>query len=256
MLKLESLLACPKCKTELNPKGLAGKCLNCKFPYKKEGDIWELVFSTGKRTRKSQKEYDKMHKKVFDVPQDGSYEILASFARGNRAVDIAAGDGFLEALSPQTVAVEFSKNALLNAKKKGAKYLVLADAHHLPFVDNSFDVSISTGNLEQFENQSLAVKEMVRISKIQILTVHREFDFPFASQFRKLITFALDVKNQPIEKPVLWKNLKKMLENAGVDIIYQGFWTYPVNQGQVFKLLPTFKNIPSCFFTVSIKKDD
>lgn len=196
-----------------------------------------------------------MHKKEFEGPTDGSYEVLASFAKGNRTVDIAAGDGFIEEISPETVAVEFSKNALQNARKKGAKYLVLADAQNLPFVTNSFDMAISSGNLEQFQNPQLAINEMVRISKIQILTAHREFSFPFASQLRSVLKALTSLQDQPIEKPIKSKEIERMLNEAGTTIIYKGLWTIPVNYGRVINLLPEFKSIPSCSFFVSIKND-
>ncbi len=254
MVQLKKLLACPKCKTKLNPESVSGNCRNCYFHYSKVDGIWELLSISEKQTQRSLYEYDQMHKKVFEAPTDGSYEILASIAKGNLTVDIAAGDGFIQEYSPETVAVEFSKNALLNAKKKGAKYLVLADAHHLPFIDDAFDVSISSGNIEQFLNPKKAIFEMARISKIQVLIVHREFDFPFASQLRKIVTKLLGVENQPIEHPLKWKELEGMLNAANLKIIYRGFWTLPVNHGQVFKALPSFKNIPSCHFAITIKK--
>lgn len=254
MVDLKELLACPRCKTRLMPKSESGKCPKCKFKYKFKDGIWELLYVTETKTKNSLSQYDKMHQKIFDVPEDGSYEILSRIARGNLTVDIACGDGFIEKLSPQTVGVEFSKNALLNAKEMGALNLVLADAHHLPFIDNSFEVSISSGNLEQFVNPKLAVKEMVRISKIQFLTVHKEFSIPFAPQMRNIFTKVISLKHQPIEKPIKMPDVIKMLESSGASIIYKGLWTIPVNLGRVVKFLPEFKNIPSCFFIVSIKR--
>jgi ubiquinone/menaquinone biosynthesis C-methylase UbiE len=41
----------------------------------------------------------------------------------------------------------------------------LADVHQIPFDDDLFDIVISTGLLEHFEDQLLVVKEMVRIIK-------------------------------------------------------------------------------------------
>lgn len=254
MVDLKKILACPKCKTKLKTQKFIGECRRCKFKYQHSDGIWELLYIKDKITKTSQGAYDLMHKKVFESPQDGSYEILASIARGNLTVDIASGDGFIEALAPESVAVEFSKNALINAKRMGARYLVLADAHNLPFIDNAFEVSISSGNLEQFANPKKAIMEMARISKIQVLIVHREFDFPFAAQIRTLATRLLNVENQPIEHPLRAKELEKMLLSANLKIIYKGFWTLPVNYGRVFKFLPTLENIPSCLFVISIKK--
>lgn len=255
MIDLKKILACPKCKSKLRPTKSQGMCLKCKHPYKFEDGIWHLLYISDKITRKSQADYNKMHQDVFDGPEDGSYEILASFAKGNSTVDIASGDGFIEELAPETVAVEFSKNALENAKKKGAKKLVLADAQNLPFVADAFNIAISTGNLEQFQNPKKALYEMVRVSKIQILTVHREFQIPFASALRAIVKRLTNLKDQPIEKPIKSKHIERLLESAGAKVIYKGVWTIPVNHGNVIKFLPEFKNIPACSFFVSIKND-
>lgn len=254
MVDLRKILACPKCQTKLNPQNRAGHCPHCRFAYKFEDGIWELLYITDKSTKKSLAAYDKMHRKIFDGPTDGSYEILSAIARGNLAVDIACGDGFIEKFSPETVAVEFSQNALANAQKKGAKYLVLADAHHLPFVNNAFELAISSGNLEQFANPKKAIQEMVRIAKIQVIVAHREFNFPLASLFRNIVSKIVQLEHQPIEKPLKTKALEKMIEKAGARVIYKGVWTIPVNHGRVIKFLPEFKNIPACSFFVSIKK--
>ncbi|MBI2327846.1 methyltransferase domain-containing protein [Candidatus Curtissbacteria bacterium] len=253
MVDLRKILACPRCQTKLNPGGSKGRCPKCQFAYRYQDGIWELLYITDKETKRSQNQYNHMHQKVFEGPQDGSYEILGRFARGNRTLDIACGDGFIEQFSEETVGLEFSLNALKNAQKLGAKNLVLADSHHLPFIENAFDMVINTGNLEQFANPNLAIKEMARVAKIQILTVHREFDLPFAPLMRLALTHFMGVKNQPIETPLRWSALEKMITNAQLKIIYKGFWTLPVNLGRVFSFLPTFKNIPSCFFVISRK---
>lgn len=253
-INLKEIFACPKCKNPLKVTKSEGKCPKCNFEYRKYEGIWEFLYIKNIKTESSQKDYESMHQEVFDVPQDGSYEILASIARGNKAVDIACGDGFIEELSPETVAVEFSKNALKNAKRKGAKYPVLADAQNLPFRNNVFDIAICAGSIEQFEEPQKAIGEMARISKIQVLTVHREFDFPFSSKMRDFSAKVMGVKNQPIEKPLKWNTLAAMLKKAKLNIIFRGYWTFPVNFGRVFSFLPTLKNIPSCFFVITIKK--
>ncbi len=254
MIDIKKILACPRCKIKISFHKNEGKCQKCHLVFPFRDKIWELLYITDKKTRDSLTAYDNMHQKFFDGPEDGSYEILGKIARGNLAVDIASGDGFIEQFTPETICVEFSKNALTNAKKVGAKHLVLADAHHLPFIDNAFEISISSGNLEQFANPGLAVSEMVRISKIQILTVHKEFNIPFASQIRSLFAKATGLKQQPIEKPMKIRDVETMLESNGTHIVYKGVWTIPVNLGKVVKFLPEFKNVPSCFFLISIKK--
>lgn len=254
MRYLEKYFACPRCKTPLIAVEQKGKCKKCQFDYKKTDGIWHFLYLAKSKTNVSLKQYNFMHKKYFGGPQDGSYEILASIARGNKTIDIACGEGIIETLAPETVGVEFSLNALRKAKANGAKYLVLADAHTLPFKDNAFDIAISSGNLEHFVNPQLAINEMARVSKIQVLIVHKQLPIPFASVAYDLATRLLKIKHQPIEKPISQKSLEKMLQGAGLHIVFKGVWTLPFNYGRVIKFLPELNNIPSCSFVISIKQ--
>lgn len=246
-------LACPKCKAKLHIEAKQGTCQSCKKSYFKKEDIWDLLYP-GTFSKKPLKEYDHMHNKDFGGPSDGSYEILASFAKGNKAVDIACGEGLIEKLSRETVAVEFSLKALKKARRNGAKHLVLADAHYLPFVDNTFDIAISSGNLEHFANPKKAIKEMGRIAKIQIIVFHKTPPLPFANMFHSLVTSLLKIKHQPLEHPLPAHIVEEMIQKAGLHIVYKGVWTLPVNYGKVIKWLPELKKIPSCGFIISIKK--
>lgn len=252
MRYLEKIFACPRCKTSLKPNGSRGKCPKCKFEFKKKEGIWHFLYIPQKQSKVSSNIYEKMHKDYFGGPTDGSYDILASFARGNKTVDIACGEGLIEKLAPETVGVEFSLNALKKAKKNGAKHLVLADAHALPFVDNAFDIAISAGNLEHFANPQIAINEMARISKIQILTVHRKL--PILSSIYRIAAL-FGVKHQPIEKPIAENELEKMLKTAGAHIVFKGLWNLPVNYGRPIRWLPEFSRVASCWFVISIKKN-
>lgn len=254
-LELKRILACPSCKNRLFQSSDHKKnCPSAKKSPEKIDNIWDFSsFNTGKSFSLDQNEL--MHQKgPWHRISDGSYEILASFARGNKTVDIACGDGYIEQLAPETVGVDFSISALKKAKKNGAKYLVCASAENLPFIDNSFDLSISAGSLENIESPQKAIFEMARVSKIQIMTVHREFDIPTIRMARSVFTQIANVAHQPVEKPLRESELQKMLEAAKLKIVFKGFWTLPVNYGKIIKFLPVFKNIPSCFFVITIKK--
>jgi len=253
-LILNTIFSCPRCKTAIRIISSKGKCRKCKFTLKKIDGIWHCLYIFNNQSKKSLKQYESMHTEDFGGPNDGSYEILASIARGNRTVDIACGEGIIEKLSPETVGVEFSLNALKKAKANGAKNLVLADAQALPFQDDTFDIALSSGNLEHFTDPQLAIKEMARVSRIQVLTVHRYPPFPFARILYNLFTKIFKIIHQPIEKPISEISLEKMLQKAGLHIVFKGVWTLPVNYGRPIKFLPELKNIPSCSFVISIKK--
>lgn len=252
---LSKLLACPRCKTTIQPISQKGKCKKCGFVYKNMGGIWDFLYIADQKTQTSRTEYDSIHKKDFGGPTDGSYEILASIARGNKTIDIACGQGILEKLAPETVGVEFSYKALKRAKRDGAKYLVLADAHALPFKDDSFDIAISNGNLEHFSDPQKAINEMARVSRIQVQTVHQYPPIPFAALLHRIVTILLKIKHQPIEKPIQSKEVIKMIKKAGLHVVYKGVWTLPLNYGRPIKLLPEFKNLPCVSFIISIKNN-
>jgi len=251
---LETILACPRCNKPIIPKRTIGICVKCKLSFRKTKGIWHFLYVKNKETKASLEKYNIMHQEQFGGPNDGSYEILASFARGNRTVDIACGQGLIERLAPETVGVEFSLNALKKAKANGAKYLVLADAHYLPFKENAFDIAISSGNLEHFINPQKAIEEMARVSKVQVQIVHKYPPVPFAPFFYTLVSRVLKIKHQPIENPIEEKKLLYTIKNAGLSIVYKGVWTLPVNYGRVIKILPELNSIPSSLFVISIKK--
>jgi SAM-dependent methyltransferase len=250
---LQKIFACPRCKSTINTSLPRGKCAKCGFGFKKEGRIWNFLYIP-KRNQASHALFENLHQELSGGPNDGSYEILATFARGNKALDIACGEGHIEKLAPETVGVDFSLNALKKAKRAGAKYLVLANSEALPFKNDSFDLSIVAGSLEHFPNPQKAVSEMARVSTIQVLTVHRPLPLPLASFLPEISSKIFKIKHQPIERPINLAKLTQMLKKAGLRVIFKGVWTLPVNYGRPIKFLPKFKNIPSCWFVISIKK--
>lgn len=250
---LKQLLACPRCKKPLTLKNRTGSCHQCKLVLRNTEGIWHGIDKMSAATRSAQKKYDALFTEGFSGPADGSYEILASFARGGKSIDIACGPGLLERLSPHTVGVDFSLIALKSARKRGARYLVLADTHALPFVDNAFEVAISSGNLEHFSDPQLAISEMARVSKIQILTVHRFPPLPFAKHLYQLFSKIFHVRHQPIEQPFGMRELERMCASVGLHLVFKGVWTLPFNYGRVVKFLPELKIFPSAWFIISVK---
>lgn len=176
-------------------------------------------------------------------------------ARGNKSLDIACGEGWIEKLAPDTVGLDFSLSALKKAKQNGAKNLVWASAEKLPFVDGAFDISICAGSLENIESPQKALNEMARVSKIQVLTIHRQFPLPGANIIRKIILKLSNTFDQPVEKPFSKKEIKKMFMKAKLRIVFDGFWTYPFNLEMFVSKVPKFLKIPSCFFIISIGQE-
>lgn len=253
-IQLRNLLACPNCSGFLQFKRETGYCPSCETRIRQENGIWYCIGKLSTRTQSAQKKYDELFTQEFCGPTDGSYEILSLIARGNRCVDIACGSGMIEKMCPSVVGVDFSLTALKQAQKNGARFLVLADAQALPFRDNAFEIAISAGNLEHFDDPERALLEMARISKIQVLIVHRFPPVPFAKILFLLITKLFHIRHQPIERPVNLKQLEQMLTYAHLHVIFKGEWTFPLNYGRVIKWLPELKIFPSAWFIISIKK--
>jgi SAM-dependent methyltransferase len=100
-------------------------------------------------------------------------EYLQSILPGSgRTVEVGSGSGrlscFLAALGYQTCCVDYSMTALKAAQSNYAAVgrdasFVAGDAFSLPFREDTFDVVLSTGLLEHFEDPSPIVGEMVRV---------------------------------------------------------------------------------------------
>ena len=250
-INIESILLCPVCKGELIFKKSWVKCLSCDNTFSKRAGVWNMLNLKGQKSKSSLRVYEQMHKNAYGRIKDGSYEILASFARGNKSLDVACGDGFIEMLAPETVGLEFSWEALKKAKKNGAKHLVLADAHHLPFKDSSFDIAICAGSLEHFENPLSALKEMARVSKIQVLTVHKSYPIPLANYLRSQVLKFKSIPDQPIDNPMSLSQLEKLFKRAKMNVVFKGVWTYPYDFGNLGFWVPKFFKLPSCHFFIT-----
>lgn len=251
-LALNKIVCCPRCKSKISLSKLI-QCKRCGFEIAQDDEIWNLSYISSKETKVSKSGYENLHRRKSGGPKDGSYEILASIARGNKTLDIASGEGIIEKLSPDTVGIDFSINALKKAQRNGVKNIIQANSEYLPFKDNSFDISICNGSLEHFSDPQKALNEMARVSKIQVITVHKEFNLPFSRYFRVLIENLTNLENQPIEVPLSIGQLEKMYLKANLHIVYKGVWTFPINFGKAISYFPTL-DIPSCHFIISYKK--
>lgn len=206
----------------------------------------------GKTLDCSRKEYDKIHSEIGFGEEEEYYRVIGTLLRGTKSVDIGCGYGYIEHYSPNTVAVDFCEEALKIAKKNGAKFLVKAPAEMLPFKDNQFEVSLSLGVLEHCYNQKKSVKEMVRISGIQIIIAHARL--PFGLEYiRKPILSIFGLKDQPIENPLSFNQIEKMLLDNGSRILVRGVWNY-IDLRWIFRKIPYgILKIPSHHFIIAIK---
>jgi len=92
-------------------------------------------------------------------------------------LDVAVGTGRfagpLKDAGFNVVGVDISRKMLQKAYEMGSKDLVLGDACSLPFVDSTFDASISVSTLHLVKDWKLALQEIARVTKESLFTVSR-----------------------------------------------------------------------------------
>jgi SAM-dependent methyltransferase len=101
---------------------------------------------------------------------------LAAHLRGGRTLDLGAGTGrFTVPLQREhgleIVAVDVSPKMLAVGRNRGLRDVVLADARRLPFPDKQFDRTTSTHLLHLIAEWPLAVREIVRVTRSEYLSV-------------------------------------------------------------------------------------
>ena len=207
------------------------------------------------KLKNSQSGYEEIHQKIGFGEEEEYYKVIAVLLKGKRSVDIGCGYGFVEKYSPETVAVDFSQEALKVARENGARETFQATAESLPFRDNEYEVSVSLGVLEHCVDQNKAIQEMVRVSEVQILAVHARL--PYGLEFiRKPLLALFGLKDQPVEKPLTMNQLKSMLNSAGSRVIVEGFWNYVDLRWIWKKISYGIIKWPSHHFIISIKTNN
>lgn len=178
-----------------------------------------------KTTPQSRNEYDKLHKEKGFIDEMESYQVVAGFLKGKKALDIGCGSGYIEKFASQVVGIDFSYEALKIAKSNGARNLCQADAQTLPFKDNAFEASVNFGVLEHIIRQNKTVDEIARVSQNQIFIVHAKLPYGL-ERIRPLLLKIFSLYDQPVEKPLSMRELKRMVNAAGLKVIFEGFWNY------------------------------
>jgi ubiquinone/menaquinone biosynthesis C-methylase UbiE len=118
---------------------------------------------------------------VVEAP-DGHYErcrwlVSKALAVGGTIVDIGCADAFMFRDIARDRTVEVDINPKLREKNRGLNFF-LADAHHLPFRDESFDLAVLGDTLEHVRDPVQVLKEAYRVCKVKLLiTVPLEYEW-------------------------------------------------------------------------------
>ncbi len=114
-----------------------------------------------------------------------------------RVLDLATGTGDLALVlqrklpSAEVIGADFSEEMLAVAGGKGLRETVVADARHLPFDDNSFDVVTIAFGIRNLPDWSEGLREMRRVIRPGGRLLILEFSLPKIAALRSLYRFYL-----------------------------------------------------------------
>jgi len=92
---------------------------------------------------------------------------LSKPSKNGRILDIGCGSGTYQKTTGKSsyVGCELNRQSLKKATKSPNANYICADATHLPFKDNSFDIVLCSEVLEHLNSPLKAIKELARASK-------------------------------------------------------------------------------------------
>ena len=185
-------------------------------------------------------DYNDWHQKVSDASPEGHdatspwYKLVSEYlpsVEDQCVLEIACGRGgfsrLLAARGARMFGADFSSTALQIARGKGAEArrgshpaLAQADAQHLPYADNSFDIIVSCETIEHLPDPSAALREMTRVARagaMLFLTTPNYFNlmglyYLYARARNRTATPGAD---QPFDRVFLFPQIRALVRNAG-----------------------------------------
>ena len=192
-------------------------------------------------------EYDPKNslKKFWCKPGVWADEIAQRLSDCEKILDVGSGSGALSIpLSKKfdISCLDFSSNMLLQLKNRKEELktelkIIEADAHYIPFKDETFDAVISRNAIWPLSDPQHAIEEMVRVSRKKIVIIEGDWDKNgeitlrqkiFGKMFYKIYNSYYKIRTgtdpkvhfKEIEKyhRTSSEKIKKWLENCGIII--------------------------------------
>ena len=167
------MFVCPKCKGQL----VALRCAHCglEFPEYEEVPCLLSDQSEGSASRTLREVYDEIYSHHENVWLDQGrsagfpryFGTLAQARSSDSVLEIGCGEGLLlaELAGNEKYGIDPSLLALLRARRRSNARYAVARAEELPFPDESFDLVVSVGVMEHFQNVDAATAEIRRVLK-------------------------------------------------------------------------------------------
>ena len=188
-----------------------------------------------------EKEYYALTKKVFDLLAP-FYNIMtlplvhvrnqvvdfAGAGKGSTILDVATGTGqqafAFAKRGHNVIGVDLTESMLEIARKNNKAGFVkfeIADATHLRFEENSFDVSCISFALHDMPPniREKVLREMVRVTKPNGIIVIVEYDLPRNKISRTLIYRLISLYEGEYYKQFIASDLDSLLRKTGVEVV-------------------------------------
>jgi len=238
------MYACPQCKQSLDNYF----CRHCSVQYPvHDGIPCFIPDSSPTDTPDVRKVYDEIYRHHQDawVDQGRSEEFISYFcglARSsipNRTLEIGCGEGaLLEAITAtEKFGIDPSINALRRARSRSNAECAVARSEQLPFPSASFDLVITVGVMEHFEDPNAATREIYRVlsrpgryialiqtdlnTRQRILLKFRQFVFPTFKPLQLARWVRKKLHNpivQPFRKSYTIDSARDCIERSGFKV--------------------------------------
>ena len=245
MPSIGHVYACPQCKHPLENYF----CQHCSVQYPVHDGIPCFISESPSTDSPDVRQvYDEIYSHHEDawVDQGRSEEFVSYFcelARScthDRVLEIGCGEGALLAALPaaRKFGIDPSINALRRARSRSDAECAVARSEQLPFLSEFFDLVVTVGVMEHFEDPEAATREIQRVltrsghyialiqtdlsTRQRILLKFRQYVFPtfrpiqFAKWVRKKLHNPIV---QPFRKSHTLDSARKCIEQSGLKVI-------------------------------------